>query len=102
MQSKGGDTLWQISRDYDVTIDEIVRLNNIRNPNLIYPGEKLTIITNTNFEQTNALGKTLYTVKSGDTLSELAIRFDTTVGDLVKLNNIQNPNLIYVGQRLRI
>lgn len=97
-----GDTLWEISRRYNVTIDEITRLNNIQNPNLIYPGEILTIITNSNFEQTQGLGKDFYTVKSGDTLSELAIIFDTTVEDIVRLNNIQNPNLIYVGQRLRI
>lgn len=99
---KRGNTLWEISKRYSTTINEIVDLNGIRNPNLIYPGEKLTIITNTNFESTNALGKNLYTVKYGDTLSELAIKFDTTVENLVKLNNIKNPNLIYVGQRLRI
>ena len=50
----------------------------------------------------SGLGKDFYTVKSEDTLSELAIRFDTTIESLVKLNNISNPNLIYVGQRLRI
>lgn len=97
-----GDTLWEISRRYNVTIDEITRLNNISNPNLIYPNEELTIITNSNFEHTKGLGKDFYTVKPGDTLSELAIIFDTTVESIVQLNNIQNPNLIYVGQRLRI
>ena len=97
-----GNTLWGISRRYNVTIDEIARLNNIQNPNLIYPGEKLTIVTNSNFEHTKGLGKDFYTVKTGDTLSELAIIFDTTVEDIVRLNNIENPNLIYVGQRLRI
>lgn len=97
-----GNTLWEISRRYNVTISEIAQINDIQNPNLIYPGEKLTIITNTNFDKTNALGKTLYTVQSGDTLSELAIRFDTTVEDLVRLNGIANPNCIYVGERLRI
>lgn len=99
---KRGDTLWAIARKYDVTIDEIVRLNDIKNPNLIYPNEQLTIITNTNFEHVSALGKDLYTVKWGDTLSEIAIRFNTTVENIVRLNNINNPNLIFVGQRLRI
>lgn len=97
-----GNTLWEISRKYNVSIDEIARVNGIENPNLIYPGERITIVTNTNFEKVNALNKVLYTVKSGDTLSELAVRFDTTVENIVRLNNIQNPNLIYVGQRLRI
>lgn len=99
---KRGDTLWAISRMYDVSINEIARLNDIANPNLIYPNEKLEIITNSNFEYISGLGKDFYTVKAGDTLSELALKFDTTVEDIVKLNSISNPNLIYVGQRLRI
>lgn len=99
---KRGDTLWTISRKYNVSISEIASLNEIANPNLIYPNEKLEIITNSNFEYVSGLGKDFYTVKLGDTLSELAIRFDTTIESLVKLNNISNPNLIYVGQRLRI
>lgn len=99
---KKGDTLWKISKIYNVTISEIVQINDIKNPNLIYPGKILTILTNTNFEHTSALGKDFYTVKSGDTLSQLAIRFDTTVENIVKLNNIANPNLIFVGQRIRI
>lgn len=97
-----GDTLWQIAQDYNVSIDEIVILNGITNPNLIYVGEKLEIVTNTNFDKLHGLGKDFYTVKSGDTLSELAIEFDTTVEKIVQLNDISNPNLIYVGQRLRI
>lgn len=99
---KRGDTLWTIAKKYDVTIDEIVRLNDIRNPNLIYPNERLTIITNTNFKHVSALGKDLYTVKPGDTLSELSVEFNTTIENIVRLNNIINPNLIFVGQRLRI
>ncbi len=41
---------------------------------------------------------TKYTVKKGDTLSAIAKQYETTVAELVKLNNIFNPNLIYVGQ----
>lgn len=43
-----------------------------------------------------------YTVVRGDTLSEIAVRFNTTVSYLAKLNNIANVNLIYVGQVLKI
>lgn len=43
-----------------------------------------------------------YTVKFGDTLSSIAKKYKTSINDLVKLNNIENVNLIYVGQRLRI
>lgn len=43
-----------------------------------------------------------YTIKSGDTLSGIAQRYNTTVAELVKLNKISNPNLIYGGTKLRI
>ena len=43
-----------------------------------------------------------YKVKSGDTLSEIAQKFGTTVSNLASLNNIKNVNLIYVGQTLKI
>lgn len=41
-----------------------------------------------------------YTVKKGDTLSSIAVQFNTTVSKLVDLNNIQNPDFIVVGQEL--
>ena len=43
-----------------------------------------------------------YTVKKGDTLSEIAVKYNTTVANLAKLNNISNPNRIVVGQVLII
>lgn len=46
--------------------------------------------------------KNTYKVQKGDTLSGIATKFGTTVNELVALNNIKNPNLIYVGQVLRV
>lgn len=43
-----------------------------------------------------------YTVVRGDTLSHIALRFGTTVNELVRLNNIRNPNFIVVGQVLKL
>ena len=43
-----------------------------------------------------------YTVKSGDNLTKIANRYGTTVKQLVAWNNIKNPNLIYVGQKIRV
>lgn len=50
----------------------------------------------------NKGGKEYYTVKKGDTLSGIAAKYKTTVNKLVSLNNIANPNKIYVGQKLRV
>lgn len=46
--------------------------------------------------------ETVYTVKAGDTLSAIAAKYGTTVDALVKKNGISNPNLIYVGQKIKI
>lgn len=43
-----------------------------------------------------------YIVKKGDTLSKIAKKFNTTVAWLAEVNHIENPNLIYVGQKLRV
>jgi GH25 family lysozyme M1 (1,4-beta-N-acetylmuramidase) len=46
--------------------------------------------------------KKYYTVKAGDTLTDIAKKYNTTVDKLVKLNKIENANLIYAGQKLRV
>ena len=91
---KAGDTLSAIAYKYSTTVNMLAKINNIINPNLIYVGESIIISVNNS--------KAVYVVKYGDTLSEIALDFNTTVNNLVKLNNIQNPNLIYTGQILRI
>ena len=97
---KPGDTLSKIAREYGTTVSNIVSLNPcIKNPNLIYPGEVFTIRQNSNTNTNENTNSTIYTVVRGDTLSEIALKYDTTVSNLVKLNNISNPNLIYPGQK---
>ena len=94
---KSGDTLSAIANDFGVTVDQLVRWNNISNPNLITVGQILY------FSDKSSSGSgTTYVVQAGDTLSGIAARFGTTVAELVSLNNISNPNLIYVGQVLKI
>ena len=96
---KSGDTLSAIANDFGVTVDQLVRWNNISNPNLITVGQILY------FSDKSSLGsgsRITYVVQAGDTLSGIAARFGTTVANLVSINNISNPNLIYVGQVLII
>lgn len=101
---QSGDTLWEIAKKYKTTINEIASINDISNPNLIYPGQTLRILTNSINEgsETRATGSITYTVKRGDTLSKIALAYGVTVNHIVQLNNIQNPNLIYPGEKLRI
>ena len=99
-----GDTLWAIARRYGTTSGEITEINNISNPNLIYPGQELRIPTNstTEGEETRGTGDIIYTVQRGDTLSKIAREYNVTVAHIVELNDITNPNLIYPGEKLRI
>lgn len=97
-----GNTLSQIANAYGVTVAHIVEINNLTDPNLIYPGEKLRITESTNTNLNPVTQNNFYTVQTGDTLSGIARRYGVTVQYLVNLNGIRNPNLIYAGQMLRV
>ena len=103
-----GDTLSEIAVEYNTTVNHLVLINDIQNPNLIFVGEILIISCNHNNsgnnedENSNQDNIIIYTIKWGDTLSEIALDYNTTVARLVELNNIQNPNLIYAGEDIRI
>ena len=94
------DNLTEIAARFGTTVAELVRLNNIANPNLIYPGQVLIIRENGG--STPPSGTTTYTVQRNDTLSEIAARFGTTVNALTLANGIADPDLIYPGQVLVI
>ena len=51
---------------------------------------------------TSSSSAVYYTVKKGDTLSKIASKYGTTVSQIMKWNNISNPNLIYIGQKFRV
>lgn len=99
---KKGDTLSYIALRYGTTVAEIAGMNGIVNSNLIYPGQVLQIRKNSSEIEEGCVGSMIYTVKKGDTLSEIALRYGTTVQRIVSINEITNPNLIYPGQRIRI
>ena len=93
---KSGDTLSEIAMKYGTTYQELARINNIANPNVIYPGQVIKI---------NGTAEKIYTVKSGDTLSGIASKYGTTWQKLYEKNkNVigNDPNLIKPGQVLKI
>ncbi len=108
-----GDTISSIARRYGVTVKELVEANDIVNPNLIFPGQKLIIPgymlpkpepepepTPTPKPEPDKFF--VYTVVRGDTLSAIAKRYGVTIRQLIETNNIEDPNLIRVGQQLVI
>lgn len=94
-----GDTLSAIARKYGTTYQKLAEYNQIVNPNLIYPGQKIEIP----FAENNNTIE--YIVKNGDYLSLIAAKYNTTWQKIYNDNkNIigDNPNLIYPGQKLII
>ena len=94
---KSGDTLSGIASKYGTTYQKLAEYNNISNPNRINVGQVIKIPSSNTYNN-----KQYYTVKSGDTLSGIAKKYNTTVTKLVNLNNIKNKNLIYVGQTIKV
>ena len=100
-----GQTLSGIALEYNTTVQILVELNNIANPNLIYAGSMLIVPsgeTPIDTDGNSTSGQTIYVVQRGDTLNKIAAEFGTTARAIAVENNIRNINLIYVGQRLII
>lgn len=94
---KPGDALSAIAKKYKTTIDALVKLNGIKNKNVINVGQVLIVMTEAPEQKPES-----HTVKPGDTLSAIAKKYKTTVDALVKLNGIKNKNIINVGQIIKI
>lgn len=92
------DTLYSIARNYNVTVDQIKALNNLTN-NLLSIGQTLKI-PSTGGSSEPALEE-YYTVTSGDTLYSIARRFNTTVDNIKRLNNLTS-DVLSIGQTLVI
>ena len=89
---KKGDTLIKIAKRLDTTVEKLVKINNIKDPNKIYPGQVLVYTQN------------IYVVQKGDTLAGIAKKVGRTVNDLYNMNKSvigNNPNRIYPGQKFR-
>lgn len=97
---KRGETLSKIAIRYNTFYEYLAKINDISNPNLIYVGEKLKVpVINREIHDTSHI---LYVVKAGNTLNQIAREYNVSIERIVELNDIKNPNLIYVGEVLRI
>lgn len=93
---KNGDTLYDIARKFDVSVEEILTLNKL-NSTALYIGQQLLIPTN----GIEIVGVIDYTIKPGDTLWKIANNCNVSVDDIVKLNNL-NSTIIYPGQKIKL
>jgi LysM repeat protein len=98
---RAGETLGTIAARYGTTAAKLAELNGIRNPSLIIAGATLTV-TGSSGGSTSTATEQTHTVKSGETLSEIAARYGTTTSAIVRLNGLRSADSIRVGQTLRI
>ncbi len=114
-QVRKGQTLSHLSHRYGVPISAIMELNGLTNKHRLSIGQRLIIpanrgmtakssskVSSSKKTKKKASGSFIYTVKKGDTLSRLALKFNTTPGDIRRLNRLKNAHRINVGQKLNI
>lgn len=93
---KSGDTLWGISKKFGVSVNDLKTANNLKN-NTLSIGQLLFIPKN----KTTQIETEIYTVKSGDTLYQISKKYNLTVDELKKLNNLTS-NTLSIGQKLYV
>ena len=88
---KKGDNLFSISRRFNISIQELIKVNKIQEPYKIFPNQSIFIPQNK-----------MHIVVKGETLYSISRYYETTVFTLAKYNNIKNVNNIKVGKELII
>lgn len=96
---QSGDTLSGIAQRFGTTVSALADLNGISDPDKIYAGNTIRVPEN---GSSGSSGPVYYTIRPGDTLSGIALKYGTTVSALADLNGISNPDKIYAGSRIRI
>jgi putative chitinase len=99
---QSGDTLTAIAAAHGTTVDAIVQANGIENPDLIHPGQTLTVPDGGSSAGSASDPGQQYLIQSGDTLTAIAAAHGTTVDAIVQANGIENPDLIITGDKLNM
>lgn len=108
-----GDTLYSISRKYQLTVAELRAANNLSENDVLKAGQKLIIpeadignavalSSQKSGESVSNIKTTEYVVQKGETLYGIAKNNNMTVADLISINNLDSSNVIKVGQKLKV
>ena len=101
------DSLWTIARKFDLRSTQIAAWNNIDIESLLQPGQELNLEFASNAEESVSeisitAGAEDYRVRRGDSMHEIANRFRINLNDLLDWNNMNERDLIFPGQLIRI
>lgn len=95
---KAGDTLWTIAKNHGLSVDELKTLNNLTS-NALTIGQTLKVSSAPSSTTPIEPEGNYYTVQKGDSLYAIANKYNTTVDEIKKLNNLTTNNLS-IGQKL--
>lgn len=98
---RSGDTLSAIAARTRTPLSTLYRLNRLSARSVIHPGQLVTVRGRTP-AATRRAGTAAYTVRSGDTLSGIAVKHGSTLAALLKTNHLSARSVIHPGQRLRV
>ena len=93
---RNGDTLWSIAKQKGVTVSQLRTWNKLKASHAIRPGDQLVL------QLAQTPNHTYYTVRSGDTLWDIARTFQANIEDLKSWNGIRHPSSIRAGDRIRV
>jgi membrane-bound lytic murein transglycosylase D len=97
---KSGDTLWGIARRYGVTVPALTAANGITAKITLRAGTRLTIPGAGSAAAPAESTRMTYEVRRGDTLSQIAERFNVSVSQLMAWNQIRQSSSLRAGQRI--
>ena len=98
-----GDTLWDISRNFDVRVKEIAKWNTINSSKPLQLGQKLTLWKGLkSTPNKNATRRMTYQVLAGDSLHRIASKFNVKIADLLRWNELNKGEYIQPGQKLAV
>jgi N-acetylmuramoyl-L-alanine amidase len=100
---KKGDTLEKIAARHETTVEELLKLNNMKLKDPLWVDRKLKVSAPTVREEAKAAPEVItYQVKKGDTLEKIALKHHTTVRSIRTLNHLKANDPVYAGLKLKV
>ena len=97
-----GDTLWDLSKKYNIAIEDLIRMNSLKKDSYLELGQQLTIGNKNIHRNIESKKRTiLYSVKQGDNLYKISDLFDVTVESIKEINDFETSDLM-PGQIIKI
>lgn len=99
-----GDTLWDISRNFGVSVAKLKQANNLAHAKSLRQGQKLSIPGKSDKAKTHSIAqrRANYTIQKGDTLWDLSRKFGVSLSTLIQANGLYSGKKLQIGQKLYI